>query len=172
MAFDNIPTDCSILDVSKLRNRVIPISRKVSNPLCPTVFRSCASALSWAGLDSSSAPSAKIIVHFTFVHSVNVLNIPNTPLVLLSSPGAPSRCLVAKMSNTISLTLPERSLRTHDAPHHIAPLPPNLICNGRCRMMMSCASNRQKKCCAHRGTSSCSAPIRSSTMSLITFILC
>jgi hypothetical protein len=57
-----------------------------------------------------SAPSAKIIVHFTFVHSVNVLNIPNTPLALLSSPGAPSRFIVAKMINTISFTLKRKKL--------------------------------------------------------------
>ena len=109
--------------------------QKVNNPSCSTVSWSCALALSWAGVGFIIGTLSKIIVHFTFVHSVNVLNIPNTPLALLSSPGAPSRCLVAKMSNTISLTLPKRSLRTHDAPHHIAPLPPNLICNGRCRKM-------------------------------------
>jgi hypothetical protein len=80
------------------------------------------------GIDIIIGTLCKIIVHFIFVLLVNMVDIPCTSLVLLSSPDVP-QCLVTKLGNAITLTVPERILCTHDAPYHIASLSPNLICN-------------------------------------------
>ena len=76
-----------MLDFSETRDRVIPVSGKVNNPSSPAIPRNgCAPALSWTRIDIIIDTLMKVLIHFIFLHPLNIIKISSTSLALSSSP--------------------------------------------------------------------------------------
>jgi len=73
-----------MLDFSETRDRVIPVSGKVNNPSSPTIPRNgCAPALSWTRIDIIIDTLMKVLIHFIFLHPLNIIKISGTSLALV-----------------------------------------------------------------------------------------